>query len=121
MTQSIFYINKHKDKIYYLPDVLGGPDYDNELGGTNGWWGINGKLHRLDGPAIEQIDGTNSWWMDGKRHRENGPAIEWVTGESQWYLNDNELPTKEIEDWVEENGIDFSTNEGRMAFKLRWS
>jgi hypothetical protein len=50
------------------------------------------KLHRTDGPAIEngQME-TKEWWMNGKRHREDGPAIETVQTEirpkESWYLN----------------------------------
>jgi hypothetical protein len=47
----------------------------------------NGDLHRIDGPAIEWFDGTNSWWINGLRHREDGPAIEWTNGSKEWYIN----------------------------------
>lgn len=26
----------------------------------------NGKLHRVDGPAIEETDGYREWWQNGK-------------------------------------------------------
>ena len=29
-------------------------------------WFVNGKLHRLDGPAVEFADGTKVWYIDGK-------------------------------------------------------
>ena len=32
-------------------------------------WHQNGKLHRLDGPAIECADGDKEWWVDDKWHR----------------------------------------------------
>ena len=51
--------------------------YDN---GTKEWRLNNGKLHRLDGPAIESTYGTKEWWRDGKRHRLDGPAIEYGSG-----------------------------------------
>jgi hypothetical protein len=34
--------------------------------GSKSWW-LNGKLHRLDGPAIEWVDGSEAWWVNGKR------------------------------------------------------
>ena len=43
--------------------------------GANVWY-LNGKLHREDGPAIEEVNGDKAWFLDGLRHRENGPAIE---------------------------------------------
>lgn len=32
-------------------------------------WSLNGKLHRLDGPAMEWADGSKEWFLNGKRHR----------------------------------------------------
>ena len=29
-------------------------------------WFYNGKLHRLDGPAIEDVDGYKEWYYEGK-------------------------------------------------------
>lgn len=26
---------------------------------------MNGKLHRIDGPAVEGVNGHNEWWIDG--------------------------------------------------------
>jgi len=51
-------------------------------------WYVDGKLHRIDGPAIERINGTKAWFVDGFRHRINGPAIEFLDGTKQWYVND---------------------------------
>ena len=73
-------------------------------------WRLNGKLHRLDGPAIEWADGTESWFHNGylhrldgpavkdavgstvwkrygKFHRLDGPAIEWTDGTKAWFIN----------------------------------
>jgi hypothetical protein len=46
----------------------------NEYGNTR--WFQNGKLHRLDGPAIEYSNGVKIWCQNGKCHRLDGPAIE---------------------------------------------
>jgi hypothetical protein len=46
-----------------------------------------GKLHRLDGPAILFFDGYEEWYLNGKLHREDGPAITYISGHKQWYLN----------------------------------
>ena len=53
---------------------------------TNGnkYWNQNGKLHREDGPAIEEVNGTG-WYQKGVAHREDGPAIDWKKGEKYWY------------------------------------
>ena len=39
-------------------------------------WYINGKQHRVDGPAGEYAVGVNYWMQNGEFHREDGPAIE---------------------------------------------
>ena len=54
-------------------------------------WGLNGKLHRTDGPAIEGADGRKEWYNHGKRHREDGPAVVLSNGTCYWYLNGKEL------------------------------
>jgi len=51
-------------------------------------YSLNGRLHRLDGPAFIYPDGTQSWWLNGKYHRTDGPAIIYVDGTEEWYLND---------------------------------
>ena len=56
------------------------------LNGTKEWW-LNGKLHRVDGPAVEGADGTKQWWLNGKRHRVDGPAIEFANGAKVWWLD----------------------------------
>ena len=46
------------------PTLRVGPD------GTKSWR-LNGKFHRLDGPAIECTDGTKAWFINGKEYSEN--------------------------------------------------
>ena len=48
---------------------------------------LNGKIHRVDGPAIENADGDKEWWFHGKRHRRSGPAIEHANGVKGWWFN----------------------------------
>ena len=83
-------------------------------------WYKDDKLHRLDDPAVEDVDGTKEWWVSDKLHRLDGPAIEHKNGTKKWYVDGKELPTEEVEEWIEENNIDLKTEEGQMAFKLRW-
>ena len=44
----------------------------------------NGKRHREDGPAVEDLDGTKDWYLNGQLHRENGPAIVYEDGTKEW-------------------------------------
>ena len=50
-------------------------------------WLVNGKRHRLDGPAIIDADGTQKWYQNDKRHRVDGPAIMRADGYQAWYQN----------------------------------
>lgn len=59
-------------------------------------------LHREDGPAIEQSNGTKAWYIDGKHHRLDGPAVEFVDGYKAWYINGNEYTEEEFNKKVNE-------------------
>ena len=54
--------------------------------GTKSWY-LDGKLHRIDGPAIEDANGSKYWYLNGKLHRVDGPAVEYADGSKRWYLN----------------------------------
>ena len=56
-----------------------------------------GKLHRLDGHAIERSDGSKAWW-----------------------INDNNV-TNEVNNWLNENNITYPFDEYELVqFKMRW-
>lgn len=101
--QPEFYIDEYGSKIWYLPSK--GKSY----------------FHYLDGPAVEWTDGSKWWFVNDNLHRLDGPAIEEADGRKEWWVNGKNLPTKEVEIWLEENDIDLKTDEGQMAFKLRWA
>ena len=62
-------------------------------------WCLNGKCHRIDGPAIVRYreDGSveeKSWCLNGKYHRIDGPAIIYYRKDGgveveKWCLNGN--------------------------------
>jgi hypothetical protein len=55
-----------------------------------------GKLHCLDGPAVEYSDGSKEWWINGKLHRLNGPAAVWLDGHNEWYICGDESSEEEF-------------------------
>ena len=57
------------------------------IGETKRYYDAAGKLHRLDGPAIERRNGINYWFKHGYYHREDGPAVYISENEYAWYLN----------------------------------
>lgn len=64
--------------------------------GTIEYKNSKGQPHRLDGPAVENVDGYKAWYLNGQRHREDGPAIERSYGDKSWYINGEELNEKEF-------------------------
>ena len=62
--------------------------------GTKRWY-LNGLQHRVDGPAVEHVNGDKYWYLNGLQYRIDGPAVEYVNGTKQWYLNGKELTFKQ--------------------------
>ncbi|WP_202416734.1 hypothetical protein [Duganella qianjiadongensis] len=56
-----------------------------DLNGSKEWF-LNGLRHREDGPAIDN-QWRQEWWIYGEYHREDGPAIEDTNGTKEWWLN----------------------------------
>ena len=63
-----------------------GPAYINTNGSKA--WLISGQYHRLDGPAFIWPDGYKEWCINGKTHRVDGPAIIYPNGDKAWWIND---------------------------------
>ena len=55
--------------------------------GATRYFSADGKLHRLDGPAVELANGDKIWCQNGKLHREGGPAVEDADGNKMWCWN----------------------------------
>ena len=51
------------------------------------YWCQHGLKHREDGPAVVFSIGTRMWFRNGLRHRDNGPAVEAANGNRFWYQN----------------------------------
>ena len=66
------------------PKVL---TYTVKVGDKYEHWFLNDTIHREDGPAVIDSEGTKQWYRNGLRHREDGPAIEYTDGSNRWYLN----------------------------------
>jgi hypothetical protein len=71
--------------------------YKTDIYGTRVWRNDAGQLHRLDGPAVEYMDGYRSWWIDGRFHRLDGPAIEDPSIDDEWFVDDKPLSEDEFE------------------------
>jgi hypothetical protein len=62
---------------------------------------LNGKYHRLDGPAIENANGYKAWYKKGYPHRLDGPAVEYSGGTKHWYKEGERYSKEEFNDLPE--------------------
>jgi len=60
-------------------------------------WHLNGKLHRVGGPAMIESDGTQYWHQNGDPHRLGGPAIIYSDGYEFWFKDGEEVTQAEVE------------------------
>jgi hypothetical protein len=63
-------------------------------------WHQNGKLHRLDGPAVEWANGDKKWYQNGKLHRLDGPAVECANGHKEWWIEGKRYTEKQFNEKV---------------------
>jgi hypothetical protein len=79
-------------------------------------WYLNDIRHRLDGPAVEYADGTKLWYQNNLSHREDGPADEWANGDKTWWLNGRYYYN--FDEWLEANN--FISEEAKLMLKLTY-
>ena len=116
-------IDKYGTKCWYLNGYrhrLDGPAIEY-LDGVKYWY-LNGVQHREDGPAVELSNGTKKWFINGKLHKLDGPAIIWNDGSYLWYINSYNV-TNKIHQWAKENDIDLNnlTDVDKLLIKLTWT
>jgi hypothetical protein len=88
------------------------PEIDED--GSKSWY-LDGRLHRTDGPAIENADGSKTWWLNGFLHRTDGAACEWSDGDLWWYLNGEKY---KFDEWLEINS--YLTDGEKVMMKLQY-
>lgn len=59
-------------------------------------WLHNGLCHQTDGPAVEWADGTKKWYRTGRLHREDGPAVKRANGTREYWIDGIELSYNEF-------------------------
>ena len=60
------------------------------------YWRLNGKLHRTNGPAVENVNRSKVWCLNDKLHRTDGPAVELVNGNKYWWINGKEYSEEDF-------------------------
>jgi len=87
-----------------------GPAY---ISGDYQIWYLNGELHRTDGPAVT-VSNRHLWWLNGGLHRTDGPAI--IDGDCQeWYLHGEKYT---FNDWLKNVN---ATPEEKTMLRLKWA
>jgi hypothetical protein len=100
MEEQYIYIDEYGNKFYYKDRKmtklhrLDGPAIEDADEGK--LWYVDGNLHRLDGPAIEYTGGSKLWYVDGNLHRLDGPAIEYADGSKSWYVDGQRLSEEQF-------------------------
>lgn len=85
--------------------------------GNEWWYNEEGHLHREDGPAARLNGfGGESWHLNGKYHRVGGPAVTYENGETVWYLHD-----KYYHDPAEYCDVAGITGRDKTLFLLKYS
>jgi len=107
---SVYNVDKCRDAL--LSEFNGIVSFENHQGKE---WSLNGLCHRINGPAMENSDGTKVWATYGRIHRDDGPAIEGADGTKHWYINDVQIQT--IDEYMEYTDL---TDEDKVMFKLKW-
>ena len=74
-----------------------------EPDGTQRWF-QRGKLHREDGPAVVMPNGAQAWLQRGELHRDDGPAETWPGGTQCWYWHGQQVPEEEHAKLREQSG-----------------
>jgi hypothetical protein len=86
---------------YYLHDMLhrvDGPAVEC-VDGRKVWYQY-GQLHRDGGPATEDVNGEKSWWQHGELHRVDGAAIEYANGNRDWYYQGIKIDCSSQQDFL---------------------
>lgn len=65
------------------------------------WLDSKGKVHRIDGPAVDQVDGVKEWYKHGTLHRLDGPAIEWADGPVEYYVDGRQFTEDEFNCYID--------------------
>ena len=100
---------------------LDGPAYVNTVIGLQQWY-VDGLRHRYDGPAVIWSDGAQRWYVNGQLHRIDGPAAIDADGHEEWWVNDQQLDREKIEQWMELKEITWPWDELTQAeFLLTWT
>ena len=70
--------------------------------GEVNWLGEEGRLHRLNGPAVICADGSEFYYHHGKLSRLDGPAAIYADGSKGWWIDNRKYTEAEFHKKVAE-------------------
>jgi hypothetical protein len=93
--------NPATDLLGYQGEILEDKsiDFDSPIiqgDGTKLWKNKKGQLHRRNGPAVEQFDGTNLYYQNGQLHNDFGPAIIQFDKKEKYFLHGKEYSKEDF-------------------------
>jgi len=84
-------------------------------------WRVNGRLHRLDGPACIRADGIQQWLVNDQLHRTDGPAVIRADGTQQWCVDGNFI-TRQVQAWIAVQNVSWPWDDDtQIQFLLTWT
>lgn len=111
-TEALF--NPIEDEYIVIDQVNGTKDWRKVVTDKNG--NRTAELHRLDGPARIESNGTESWFKRGYYHRRDGPArIDGYSGEHEWWIMGRPAETFEVFQKLSK-----CSNGELVMLKLKW-
>lgn len=123
-------MKKAELKIYSVAGLVNRPPAENEyividpISGTKEWYKVFtdrhgarlAAIHRLDGPARLESNGTESWLRRGYYHRTDGPAcIYGHSGKHEWWIMGQ--PAETFKDFQK---LSKCSDEEIVMLKLKW-
>lgn len=54
-------------------------------------WFVNGRRHRVGGPAYVDDNGVAEWWANDRRHRVDGPATSSPYTDNEWWVRGSQV------------------------------
>lgn len=82
----------HGGKAWYLNGTLYRIIYAK---GSQEWFNEQGQRDRIERPAYEN-DRRKEWYQNGRLHRIDGPAIEYADGRKEYWFQGRKLTVKTV-------------------------
>ena len=69
--------------------------------------------------TVKVSEYKTEWRLDGKLHRVDGPAIEWANGNKSWYLNGRRVSEEEVNAKTQIKELTVTQLEEMLGYKIK--